>query len=362
MSGTSTTETNQTDQAWGTNTTLEAIAEWLRDQRAVVLVTHTKPDGDALGSTLAITRALNLASDTSGVTSKAEAWYIAPMPGWGQQLASGTKTRVIEPGQPMPGALDPSAVLVCDTGSWNQLEPYAEWLRARTEDIAILDHHLQGNPEIAPRRVVVTDAAAVCEPAAELCRLILGLGSIAELPTEVAEPLYVGLATDTGWFKHSNVTPKVFETAGQLLAAGVDHSKLFEMISQRDRSSRLVLMARALANLELHPEKNLAMMSLTQADFKATGAAPGDSGGFVDLPQSVPSIRVVALLTESEDADGTFTKLSLRSKPTPWDDKPAIDVNVVCNTFGGGGHARAAGARIRGSIAEVKPKILEALA
>ncbi|MFT5422677.1 MAG: phosphoesterase RecJ-like protein [Phycisphaerales bacterium] len=361
MTGTDTTQTDQSNSTWATNTTLEAIADWLRDQRAVVLLTHVKPDGDALGSTLAIARALNLASGTSGVTSQAECWYAAPMPGWGQGLATGTKTRVIEPGQAVPGAMDPSAVLVCDTGSWNQLEPFAEWLKARAENTGLLDHHLQGDAEVAPRRVIETQAAAVCEPAAELCRLILGLGSIAELPVEVAEPLYVGLATDTGWFKHSNVTPNVFETAGQLLAAGVDHAKLFELISQRDRAARLKLMARALGNLELHPDKTLAMMSLTPADFKATGAAPGDSGGFVDLPQSVPSIRVVALLTEQEDADGVFTKLSLRSKPTPWDDKPAVDVNVVCNTFGGGGHARASGAKIRGDIAKAKQMLLEAL-
>jgi len=358
MTGTEITETNQ---AWTTTATLGEIAEWLGDQRAVVLLTHVKPDGDALGSTLAIARALNLASGTSGVTSRAECWYAAPMPGWAQGLARGTKTRVIEAGQPVPGAMDPSAVLVCDTGSWNQLEPFEAWLRARAQSTAILDHHLQGDADVAPRRVIATEAAAVCEPAAELCRLILGLGSIADLPVEVAEPLYVGLATDTGWFKHSNVTPNVFRTAGELLAAGVDHARLFELISQRDRAARLTLLARALASLELHPDKTLALMSLTPADFKETGAAPGDSGGFVDIPQSVPSIRVVALLTEQEDDQGVLTKISLRSKPTAWDDKPAVDVNVVCNTFGGGGHARAAGGRIRGPIAEAKRLLLEAL-
>ena len=149
--------------------------------------------------------------------------------------------------------------------------------------------------------------------------------------------------------------------AGDLLETGVDHSALFAMLYQRDRASRLKLMAKALASLEVIHEKNLALMSLTDQDFKDTGAAPGDSGGFVDLPQSVASIRVIAMLTEHHDAEGVLTKISMRSKPSAWEGKDPIDVNAVCNILGGGGHARASGARVRADLATTKKKIIEAL-
>ncbi|MFG0305926.1 MAG: bifunctional oligoribonuclease/PAP phosphatase NrnA [Phycisphaerales bacterium JB040] len=353
--------TASVEEAWATNTSLEELAAWLRDQRAVVLLTHQKPDGDAVGSTLAIARALNRASGTSGAASVAECWYLGPMPGWAQPLCAPTKTRVIEPGQNVPGALDPSAVLVCDTGTWNQLGDYAGWVRERRAITGVLDHHLQGDADMGTRRHLATDDAAVCQPAAELCRLILGLGSVSELPTEIAEPLYVGIATDTGWFRHSNVSADVMETAGHLLRAGVDHARLFEAVQFRDRAPRLGLMARALTSLTLERGETVAVMSLTANDFKQTGASPGDSGGFVDIPQSVPSVRVVALLTEQEDGEGVLTKLSLRSKAGEWNGRAPVDVNEVCQRLGGGGHARAAGARVRLGLAEAREKLLETL-
>ena len=174
-------------------------------------------------------------------------------------------------------------------------------------------------------------------------------------------PLYVGLVTDTGWFKHSNVDGRVMQLAGQLLETGVNHTGIFAMLYQRDRISRFKLMARALESMEIVKEKNAAIMTVTLQDFKDTKAGPGETGGFVDLPQSVASTRVVGILTEQKDSDGVFTKISLRSKPDEWEGKPAVDVNAVCNTLGGGGHARAAGAKIRKPLEEAKAIVIAAL-
>ncbi len=346
---------------WTTTTTPQAIAKWIDETDTIALLTHAKPDGDALGSTLALARAINLKKSTSGAVSAAECWYCGHMPAWASKLIGNTKIRHAESGEMSPGVFDPQGVLITDTGAWSQLEPYRAFLEPRLDRTVIVDHHLQGNGEIATKRLICTDAAAVVQPAADICVALLGLGSPSELPAEIALPLYVGLATDTGWFKHSNVTPEVMRLAGDLLEAGVDHAALFAMLYQRDRASRLKLMARALASLEVIHEKNLAVMMLTDQDFKDAGAAPGDSGGFVDLPQSVASIRVVAMLTEHHDTEGVFTKVSMRSKPSAWEGKDPIDVNEVCSTLGGGGHARASGARVREDLATTKAKIIEAL-
>ncbi|GJM18911.1 MAG: exopolyphosphatase-related protein [Phycisphaeraceae bacterium] len=348
---------------WTTNTSASDIAAWLKDQRAVVLLTHTKPDGDALGSTLALARAINRVSESSGAASVAECWYAGPMPPWAPALMGETKCRVIEPGQPVPGALDPSAVVVCDTGAWGQIEAFTEWVRPRAGDTAIIDHHLSGNAEIGARRLLDTKAAAVCQPVAEVCLALLGLSSPTELPIEIAEPLYTGLATDTGWYRHSNVDRRVMHLAGDLLEAGVNHGRIFERIEEQDRTSRLRLMARALASLEIVKDKRLALMSLTKADFDETGAAPGDSGGFVDVARSVRDIRMTAVLTEAENnsPEGPVTKISMRSKSEPFDGEEPVDVAALLRTLGGGGHARAAGARLRMPIAEAKAKLIEAL-
>lgn len=350
-----------TTAQWASNTTITDIAAWLRDQRAVVVLTHAKPDGDALGSTLALARALNRLSGTSGASSVAECWYAGPMPRWASSVTGETKVRVIEQGQPVPGALDPSAVVITDTGAWTQLDAYADWVRPRRERACVIDHHLNGDADTADRRLIETSAAAVCQPIARLCVELLGLSSAAELPEDIAEPLYLGLATDTGWFRHSNVTPEVFALAGELLAAGINHGRLHETIEMRERAARLRLMARALATLEIHEDKDAATMCLTKRDFDECGAAPGESGGFVDIPRSVESVRVCAVLTEQDTPEGVLTKFSLRSKSEPWNGKDPVDVAQVARTIGGGGHARAAGARILAPLDEAKRRLLEAL-
>lgn len=350
-----------TSGTWTPTVSVGEMADWIGSMRTAVLLTHVKPDGDALGSTLALARTINLTRRTTGAISAAECWYAAPMPEWAPVLIGSTKVRVIEPGQPVPAAFDPEAVVICDTGSWNQLDPFRTFIEERLERTAIIDHHLQGDAEIADHRLLDTTAAAAVQPVAAVCCRLLGLDSPARLPVEVATPLYVGLATDTGWFRHSNVDGRVMRLAADLLEAGVDHAGLMELIEQNDRPSRLRLMQRALASLELVPAKYAAVMSLTTEDFRQAGAAPGESGGFVDIPRTVPSIRVSVLLTEQTDGQGVFTKVSMRSKATGWDGREPVDVNAVCQTFGGGGHARASGARIRAPLAEAKRMVVEAL-
>lgn len=346
---------------WTSNITPAQIADWIRDQKSLLVLTHAKPDGDALGSSIALARAINLMTETSGAVSTAECWYAAPMPSWSKTVIGNTKAKTIEDHQSLPGAFDPTGILITDTGSWNQLAPFAEFLKSRLDRTTIIDHHLQGDAEIASRRLLDTAAAAAVQPVAEICCNLLGLDSPADLPLDIATPLYIGLATDTGWFKHSNVDARVMHLAGQLLDAGVCHTSLFAMLYQRDRISRFKLMARALESMEVIKEKHAAIMTVTLQDFKDTKAGPGETGGFVDLPQSVAAIRVVAILTEQKDAEGTFTKISLRSKPDEWEGKPAVDVNAVCNSLGGGGHARASGAKIRKPLAEAKAMLIAAL-
>lgn len=361
-------------KAWTTTTSLTEIAQWLRGKRRVVVLTHSKPDGDAVGSTVALVRAINLSrAQAAGVGSLgglgvppasldagAEVWYFGPQPPWYRHVIQDTAARVLEHScVPPADASEPDAIVILDTGSWSQVEPAEAWLRARHDRIAVIDHHVQGDPELSSRRFVETKAAAVCQPVAELCRIILGKRHLTNLPVEVAEALYLGIGTDTGWFKHSNVNPEVLRTSADLLEAGVRHFALYEQVEQQDRPARLKLLARALASLELHQDGRIATMMLTRKDFHECAAEQGDAGGFAEYAQALECTRVTAMLTESEpDTQGrAITKISLRSKNSA--DSP--DVNVAAKNFGGGGHVRAAGARVNAPIGEVKARVVEVL-
>lgn len=347
-----------TTETWHTNATLADLAERIARASSVVVLTHAKPDGDAVGSSLALVRAIAQSRRTTpnGVACPAEAWYTGPMPLWFTSVHRNTKARPLGPDQPIP-PLDPDLVVIVDTGSWSQLDRFADWVKPKHDKTVIIDHHRQGDPDVGVLRVIDAAAASATELVAELACLLLKCASPAELDESIAEPLYMGLATDTGWFKHSNVTPRVFRLAADLLEAGVRHEELFLNIESRDRPARLRLMARSLSSIEFFLGGTVAVQSLQQADFQATGAAPQDIGGFVDLARSIEEVRVSALLTEMNTPDGMLTKVSLRSKGGA----NMVDVNIIANTFGGGGHAQAAGARIPLPIAEAKAKLIEAL-
>jgi phosphoesterase RecJ-like protein len=348
---------------WSSTTDLPGLARWLAGARTVLCVTHVKPDGDAVGSTVAAARALNIAaggtaSGFGGVASRASVVYAAPIPHWLHAVAGGVDFRVIEPRQALPELPEPDAILVTDTGSWGQLTPFADFLRARKDKIGVIDHHLRGDADVSDRRVIDSGWASATMPVAELCRLVLGLDSCASLPAEVAEPLYLGMATDTGWFRHANVSPDALRLAADLLATGFEHTRLLQLTEQQERASRLKLLEIALRSLEYHDDGRVATIALRAKDYDKAGASRGESGGFLDIIKTVETVRVAALLTEGDaDADGPLTKLSMRSKPGAG----FVDVNVVASTFGGGGHAMAAGARIRAPLDEARRRVVEAL-
>ncbi|TVQ31720.1 MAG: bifunctional oligoribonuclease/PAP phosphatase NrnA [Phycisphaeraceae bacterium] len=338
---------------WSSNTDLDAIAQRLRSARSVLLLTHSRPDGDAIGSTLAVTRTLH----KLGI--EARPVYMGPWAHRFDEIVDDTPVlRIGGPGQLPGGADEPDVILILDTGSWSQLAEARDWLKGRAERIIVIDHHLHGDPALASMRLIEGKASAACQPAAELCRRMLDLQSASELPVEIAEPLYLGLATDTGWFRHSNVKPAVFTLAGELLKAGVNHSNIYEAIEQSDTAARLCLIGRALASLKLHADNQVAVMSLTRQDFKDCGGELEDSGGVTDLPMSVESVRVAAVLTELDDK---LTKLSLRSKPARRGGAKLIDVNQVAITLGGGGHAQASGAKIHEPLDTARRLVIEAL-
>lgn len=338
--------------AWRSNTTVDELAAWLAARQRVALLTHQKPDGDAAGSTLALARALR------SLGRRVTLIYAGPEPHWLAEIAAPDPYLLTErDGLPED---DFDAIVIADTGSRSQLEPFLPLLEGKgaRERAAIIDHHLSGDPALAARLLIEPGAAAVCEPVAALCARMLDLPRVGALPPEIAAPLYMGIATDTGWLKYSNTTPHTLRLAADLMEAGVVPTDIYEPVEQRERAARVRLLARALCSMQMHLDGRLAVLRITRQDIRDVGAAPSDTGGFSDLPMSIESVQVVAVITELPGAEnGALTKVSLRSKPG----RNPVDVNRVAGALGGGGHARAAGARLEKSPDEVEQAIIEAL-
>jgi phosphoesterase RecJ-like protein len=350
---------------WTSTQTLADLSQRLSPCRRILILTHLKPDGDAVGSTLGMARALEGAERWSS-GRRTHLWYYGPPPPWLAEMCGSTPFTHVSSKHPVEQAAaelggEPDAILVLDTGAWSQLEPVAEYLASRRHLVMCVDHHAQGSDDLAPARFIDASAASACQLAAELARLVLGKASTSELPREVAQAFYLGLGTDTGWFRHSNVDPRAMRDAAALLEAGADHVRLCAMTEQNSLG-RVRLIGKALATLELHCEGRLAIMHATRADLLACEATPGDTGGITDFSQSLPGVRVSAMLVEAMPGDfgrsgdaGILTKISLRSKAI----EPLVDVNAVAGHLGGGGHVRAAGARMEADIETTRRRVIE---
>lgn len=341
--------------AWRTNVTIDEAAAALKGVKSAVITTHGKPDGDAIESTVALARAMMKCG--VGV----EVWYIGPVAGWTAEFTRGVQLREFAPGKPadVAGLPDPDLSVVADTGSWNQVAELKPWLAGRGARTITVDHHLHGDADLATRRIVDTACASCTQALAPLCAKLLGVASVGKLPLEIAEPLYLGLATDTGWLRYSNVTPSTLRLAADLIEAGVDHTRLYRVIEQQDKPSRWRLLGRALNSLKLEDGGRVATMVLSLKDFAETGSDATETSGFADMVLAVSNVEVSAVLTETAVGAGEppLTKISFRSKPGP----KAVDVNAVANTIGGGGHARAAGAKTRTDLEAARALVVEKL-
>lgn len=323
------------------NSTLGEIAARLRAAERIVVTTHSKPDGDALGAVVALSRSLEL------LGKRVERWVMPPVMQTLSLLTDGVPLRFINTAADTAGD-PPDAVVVVDTGAWSQLEPLKPWLEPLRERTIVVDHHLRGD-DVGAMRFIDADAAAACQIVA---RLIDELGRT--IDSKIAEALFVGIASDTGWFRFSNTTPETHELAARLLRLGVDHAGLYMKLEQSERPEKLGLVRRAMDSLHLVAGGHAAVMALRQSDFADTGARLEETERLVDLPQVVADVRAVVLLIELPDGR---TRISFRSKPGDG----AIDVNRLAMQFGGGGHARASGARLDAPLEEAQTRVTAAL-
>ena len=172
-----------------------------------------------------------------------------------------------------------------------------------------------------------------------------------DIHATAAEALFTAICTDTGWFRFSNADARTYRAGAALIDAGAKTAELYDRLYQNDSPARLGLVAETLAGLEVYENGQVAVMTLTQESFRRTRATSNDTENLTDEAGRLRGVNVVLLFVEMHDGK---VRCSFRSKRD-------VDMNKIAARFGGGGHARASGARIPGTLAEVKKQVLAAV-
>jgi phosphoesterase RecJ-like protein len=295
----------------------EAVA-LLRNADTVALACHLGPDGDALGSLLALAIGLH------GLGKKVVA-------SWGSDPFRVPAQYAFLPGLDLLSPPDdfpetPKVLVTFDTGSVDRLGSLGRSV-AGAGAVLVVDHHAS-NTRYGTVNLVDPDAAASVLLVDELLRRL-----DVPLTADIAACLYTGLTTDTGSFKYQATTPAVHGVAARLLSTGIDHAGIAREVWDTNRFGYVKLLGRLLDRAELDPERGLVWSWSTQDDFASYGVAMEDIEGAIDVLRTTVEAEVAVICKETPD--GTYA-VSTRSKG-------ATDVGAICVGLGGGGHRYAAG-------------------
>lgn len=308
--------------------TRNETAEFLRGHDNYCILTHRKPDGDTLGSAAALCRGLRAMGKKAAILRNpdATARYDAYLDGLLCEAWA-----------------DGMTVISVDVAAENMLAPGFEALLPRIE--LKIDHHGIGSG-FAPQGLVDPDSAACGEI---IYDLLVELG--VELDKPMAKAVYVAVSTDTGCFQYSNTTAHALRTAAACLETGINSYEINRVFFETKRLSRLRLESYMAQNLELFANDTIALCRIPREVEQELGVTEDDTQNLANFVRNIEGIRMG--ITLRSDKDGS-TKLSARSIP-------GYDVAKVCAELGGGGHAAAAGGRVRMSQQETRDKLLTVL-
>jgi phosphoesterase RecJ-like protein len=313
------------------------FVDLIRRHQRFLLTTHVRPDGDGLGSQLALAEVL----ETMGKSVRlviASTWpprydFLDPGKRIERFTAPGDAWRNVD------------AAIVLDTGTWNQLGDFGPFLKSLNVAKAVIDHHVTQD-DLGATRFVDTTAEATGRLVYEAVQALR-----VPLPAQAANMLFVAVAMDTGWFRHPNATAPTFALAGELVAAGARPSPLYDQLYERNSLAGMKLKGLVMEHMQLAEAGKVAHSEVRRGDYAATGATPQDSEDLVNYTRSIAGVEVGLLFME-QPAGGV--KVSFRSTGT-------TDVARIAEQFGGGGHRAASGATVHDALEQVRTRILAAV-
>ena len=317
------------------NCTLPEIGAVLMERNRFLVLSHIRPDGDAIGCSLAMTHCLRALGKNVTV------WNEDGLP---ERFEFLPEARLVVRPPETPVRFD--AVLLLDTAVRGRagekclaaVAPGALWIN--------IDHHITNNHY---GDLAYVDASA---PAAGQILYELFAGQGLPLTRDMAANLYVAISTDTGSFRYPSMTARTYEIGAELVRLGVDVGRLSQEVYESYPRRRIELLRELLNVLRMSSGDRVASFGLDRATTARVGALPEDNEGLIDTIRAIEGVEVAAFFEEME---GGRVRVSLRSK------RPEVDVSRVCAQFGGGGHTLAAGARVAGSLGEVETRVLLAI-
>ncbi len=299
--------------------------------------THINADGDGCGSQAAFARLLG----QIGINAK----IVNPTP-WPEMFRFLLGTDLRDESEKGPAALKNIDVLVVlDIADVKRLGVLAETVRSLKIPKLVIDHHVPS--EEPPSNLMVADTTACATG-----EIVFDFATVLDLKitAEVALALYVAMLTDTGGFRFSNTSARCLSIAGQLIAAGVEPEEMYRRLYASLPIGRLHLLRDALATLEVDPEYGLSWISVAAGAPEQYGLRAEDLEGIAEHPRSIGGTKLALFF---RDLGHNRVKVSFRSTG-------GVDVNAFAKQFGGGGHARAAGALVTGSLEEVQHAVVAA--
>jgi phosphoesterase RecJ-like protein len=299
----------------------------------VAVCGHQRPDGDCIGSIVAVVRVLQkLGIDAVGLNRDS-------VPASLEAFVGDTPLLLAEDFEP-----DGHVAVTVDSADFKRV---GDRLNEFFPEVALnIDHHIS-NKEYGAENIVIADASATAEI---LAGFFLDLGY--EIDPVTAQGLYVGIATDTGQFRFPSTTPDTFEIARRLCELGANPSDAAYQLYERESFAKIQLLQHFLDSLHMEFDNRVCIGLLEDGIYEQTGATIDDAEGLVDYARAIDGVDVGVLI---EDRKGAI-KVSLRAKD------PFYRVDQVAKQFSGGGHACAAGLNVENSsIAEFQPKLIRAL-
>ncbi len=317
-----------------TNSALGDIARVLNNSKRVAITCHVRPDGDALGSALALCLALRNAGKEA---------YMICEDGAPERLSIFPAMSEVSVSLPVKFS-DIDLFVTVDAADVTRIGIFCdEYLKFKGVTLNI-DHHIS-NQGYAKYNYVVPESTATCEILPEI---LLAAGF--EITKDIADLIALGLLTDSGNFSHNDVSAKTFAVASLLKERGADICRISYLMFTRQTRGRAILFGKVLNRLRFALDGKLAFINITQKDFETTGTDKSHTEGFVDYALSIDEVEVSVSLLEVKPNQ---YKASLRSK--------RVNVNAVASNFGGGGHVLASGCMLFGELEEVIERLTYAV-
>lgn len=313
----------------------DAILDVFRTRDHFALIAHFRPDGDAIGSTIALGLVLR------ALGKKVCLFNEDPVPER-YRFLEGSAEILPTPSE----SIDAEVAVSLDNGAWKRLGDRSMRALAEVPLLINIDHHGTNEGFGALNCVMPDEAATACI----LYKMIVALG--VPLTPAISSALYTGISTDTGSFQYEKTTPEVMRTAADLIEHGVHVMEINRRLYQEVSYKSLLVTREVLCGMRLEEGGALCSYALDRATKKRLGAEADDTADLVDVIRVIRGVRVAAVFEELDDGR---VRVSMRSKD------PAIDVSRIAGQFGGGGHPLAAGIRMQGPLPEARERVLEAI-